>query len=180
MVFFKKIIGSPRPNFFSLTALVEYNNHTYHNALLEERYQNEPSGHSSTAVSTMLYLSFYLSAKFKIYMPMADCDPVRNTLCQFGYTACYLPFTIGLWIAATRVQDFWHTPAAITEGMLLGGTCAAFAWQITSFYTTDIWQCLVLEKTNKVGPSAVPGSDPDAAGLPKLPPISPASLQQLA
>jgi membrane-associated phospholipid phosphatase len=100
MVFFKKTLGSPRPNFYSLTAMVEFNNHTYH-ALLEERYQNEPSGHASVAVNTMLYLSFYLHSKWHVYMPVGR-NPWHNTLRQFGLTACYIPFVFSMWVAGTR------------------------------------------------------------------------------
>jgi membrane-associated phospholipid phosphatase len=139
MDLFKKVIGCPRPNWNALGAMHDYDNNIY--AKWEhDRFANVPSGHTSTAVSFTLYVSFYLNAKLEAYLPLSDTSATGDSIRLFAQIGCYLPTILGLWIAATRLQDFWHSNAAVALGTLLGGVCASFSWQRSgAYYFSGIW-----------------------------------------
>jgi len=131
--FFKKKIGAPRPNFYSLAALFEYNNRIY-SKYDEERFKNVPSGHTAIPMGLMLYVSIYMVAKFRAHFRFDPLNPIFNLLRNLGIAACFVPVSFALWIAATRLVDFWHSNAAIALGIMIGSVCAVFAWQVAEPY----------------------------------------------
>lgn len=139
MELFKTQIGCPRPNFFALGALYGYDNDVYEK-YDTDRYKNVPSGHSTMAIGFSLFCSSYLYAKLDAYMPASETDPAHDTIRTFGQVACYLPLVFGIWICATRLQDYWHSNAAVALGMLLGGVCAVFSWNsCAAYYCATLW-----------------------------------------
>jgi len=42
--------------------------------------------------------------------------------------ACYLPTLMAMWIACTRIIDYWHHPSDCIAGSLLGFGCAKLAF----------------------------------------------------
>jgi membrane-associated phospholipid phosphatase len=138
MELFKRVIGCPRPNWNALGAMYDYDNKTYAKWELD-RFKNVPSGHTSTGVSFMLYVSFYLNAKLNNYLPTSDKSATTDSIRLSAQAACYLPTIFGLWVGATRLQDFWHSNAAVALGTLLGGACALFSWERSSVFLSGIW-----------------------------------------
>jgi membrane-associated phospholipid phosphatase len=126
MAYFKRTLGVPRPNFWSLSALIEYNSEMYA-GFEEERYQNIPSGHSSCSMTVFLYLSYYMAFKANNAYPVS-VNSRTNTIRQWAVLSSYIPIVVALWVAATRVQDYWHSPPAVILGMLLGVLCASQSW----------------------------------------------------
>lgn len=153
---FKKLIGSPRPNFYSLTALAEYD--SAYSRLLAERWKNVPSGHSTMACVFMLYSSFFLSAKLQMLVPFSSNKPNSNALRQLVLVLCYLPLMLGLWLASTRIQDFWHSNSAVILGLLNGAMCSAFVWVTsTANHCPYLWNAS--KATNEHSPVALKGGD---------------------
>jgi membrane-associated phospholipid phosphatase len=136
---FKRFIGCPRPNFYALGAIYDYDSSTY-SKWGTDRYKNVPSGHASISLSFTLYTSFYLNAKLKAYLPASRKSATYDTIRLFAQVACYLPTVFGLWICSTRLVDFWHSNAAVALGMILGGVCSLFCWEKSgAFYLPRIW-----------------------------------------
>ena len=104
-----------------MSSLVDYNKTAY-GRLEKELYTNMPSGHSSMQMAAMLYLSFYFHAKLLRLMP------VQSAQRQIGMTLSYSPVCIAIWTASTRLQDYWHSNAAVTLGLVFGAGSAAFGW----------------------------------------------------
>ena len=130
---FKHQVGYPRPNFASLSALVEYNKTTY-GFWEQELYTNIPSGHSSLTMCGMLYLAFFFSTKLQLY------SPTQSASRQVGIFLCYTPILLALWTGATRLQDYFHSNAAVALGLVFGAACAAFGWTVAAMpYLKQIW-----------------------------------------
>lgn len=132
MEFFKKTVGCPRPNFYSLAALGTYDPVVYKRYSTSgggEGFKNAPSGHASLAIACFLYLSLYLTSKCQgMFKFSASLSPVANSVRVIALTASQLPFFFGIWIASTRLQDYWHSNGGLAFGMLLGTCCAIFSW----------------------------------------------------
>jgi membrane-associated phospholipid phosphatase len=132
--FAKHHIGYPRPNFHALSSLVAYNASAY--AKLEkELFTNMPSGHSSMQMGSMLYLSFYFHAKLLAHLPLQSAQR------QLWLALSYSPVLVAVWTAATRLQDYWHSNAAVVLGLMFGSACATFGWgTAASPYLRSIWR----------------------------------------
>jgi len=140
MGFFKRIIGYPRPNSFSLQALGEYDTatgRTTYESATHEAYTNFPSGHASLITSAMVFVSLYLSSKVQKAMPFSAGS---NGLRLLAASLCYLPFFLAMYVSASRVLDYWHSPACVCLGMLDGAICAFFGWTVASEpYLSRLW-----------------------------------------
>ena len=66
----KRSIGAPRPNFYSLSALLAYDERAGTDAygkFRDERYMNIPSGHSSMSMVSFLYLTLFMTTKVHVF-----------------------------------------------------------------------------------------------------------------
>ena len=120
MGFFKRIVGFPRPNSFSLLALGEYDtatNQTNFESSTREAFTNFPSGHSSLITSSMIFVSFFLSAKVQSQIPFSAESKTQNGVRLLAVSLCYLPFFLAMYVSASRVLDYWHSPACVCAGM---------------------------------------------------------------
>jgi len=71
-----------------------------------------PSGHSSAAFTTMIYLSCYLSGQLYVFHPIsAEVWKLAVVL---------LPCAVACWIAITRTRDYQHHFEDILGGAMLG------------------------------------------------------------
>jgi diacylglycerol diphosphate phosphatase/phosphatidate phosphatase len=108
----KKQAGRPRPNFF---AMCGWSNNATTNGVVGctasehwqwESRQSFPSGHSSFAFAGMLYLSLFLLDKVAILTSMRRL-PVSLPASAVQFAAC-LPILAAVWVAITRVVDYWY------------------------------------------------------------------------
>lgn len=159
---FKRNIGAPRPNYEALTAALRYDklsNRSTYSDFEHERYMNMPSGHASMSMASFMYVSLYLLSKVQALLPVPNVrsvapkgdDSNSNTLrtipralrqwCMF--LSC-VPVVFAVWVGSTRIDDYWHTPAAVVFGMLVGACSAAFGWFVSAWpYLEQIWSAAV-------------------------------------
>ncbi|OQS03833.1 phosphatidic acid phosphatase [Thraustotheca clavata] len=89
-----------------------------------------PSGHSSTAFSTLFFLTLYLFGRFKV----VDIKKVGTSSYGRHYTAsikfflAMLPTILAVWIAVTRSMDNWHHYSDIAAGAFIGIISAILAY----------------------------------------------------
>jgi membrane-associated phospholipid phosphatase len=137
----KKAVGSPRPNFFALCRFQAGACTTE----LENAFASFPSGHSSASFASMVrrprgavrsrgmlaashhnstrpqlllchFLGAFLDSPVDVLRrsgPGAGLDAARHV-------AGAAPLVLALWVAATRVQDYWHSPVDVLAGAALG------------------------------------------------------------
>lgn len=140
----KKLVSSPRPEFYYLcnyngyTDAVESGNYTMYNLLsveyklgdynncknnngLIDAISSFPSGHTSTAFSSLLFSVFVIQRMLGL-----------KNIFSLGGTMSFLPLVAGAWIAITRVQDMKHHDYDIMAGTIIGSICSIISW-----YTLD-------------------------------------------
>lgn len=145
--FIKKFTGYPRPNFYALTSNPDATPYD-----LREAYQSFPSGHSSMSFAGLGFLSMFLydtfsplSARQRTVALVHFKSPIRAVKTTNPYTVlllCATPLLLAAWIATTRVVNYWHHPADITCGSLLGLFVAHACYQAA--HSGQLWQSLPL------------------------------------
>lgn len=127
--------GRFRPNFYDLCG---FNKDTLECEGDEGDVKNSqrsfPSGHSSLAFSSMAVLSLYFLGKVGIQrgLAMVSCPALHNIpFPSLGKKLLSLlavsPMILAFFIAASRVHEFYHHPADVVAGALIGSVCALFA-----------------------------------------------------
>jgi membrane-associated phospholipid phosphatase len=119
----KLYCGRFRPNFYNMCGFDADSKECQLQDLhrLHDARKSFPSGHASVAFSSMLVLSFYLTGKVGIQR----CAPSMKS--KLYYMLAWTPMLVAVFIAASRVHDFYHHPADIVGGCLIGGVCAVMA-----------------------------------------------------
>lgn len=80
----------------------------------------------------------------------ANTPAVRAAKQWFLFLAC-APVLAAVWVAVTRVEDYWHSPPAVLFGELLGALCALFGWcTVGAPYLVPFWSGAVRELSLKV------------------------------
>lgn len=118
---FKLFIAMPRPNHFALLLVAKILN-SDHMAL--DARKSFPSGHSSLSMATMLYTTLVLAHDIKT---RGDRWPLSYQARLLFLTLTCLPTLLALYIAATRVLNYWHATADILSGLCLGALWAVTA-----------------------------------------------------
>mmetsp|Transcript_15459 Transcript_15459/g.30528 ORF Transcript_15459/g.30528 Transcript_15459/m.30528 type:complete len:302 (-) Transcript_15459:440-1345(-) len=133
----KKQAGRPRPNFYAMckwnTTAPGVEGCTAGPHGEWESRQSFPSGHSSFAFSGMMFLALFLLDKVQLLARKRKI-PIALPLNIAQLAAC-LPVGLAMWVAITRVVDFWHNYDDILAGSVLGTMCAYQAWVQRSRYT---------------------------------------------
>ncbi|CAN0048074.1 unnamed protein product, partial [Phaeothamnion confervicola] len=107
-VVIKSLVGRPRPNYFALLE-VEARSHfrTFSTAAFR-RIKSFPSGHSSTSMASMAFISFLLLAD----IATSPCLNKPSQRARFHRTAAIyaslLPVALSVWVGITRIQNYWH------------------------------------------------------------------------
>jgi diacylglycerol diphosphate phosphatase/phosphatidate phosphatase len=143
--FIKKFTGYPRPNFYALTSNPDATSYD-----LREAYQSFPSGHSSMSFAGLGFLSMFLydtfsplSVRRRAIALLHMKSSVREVKTTNPYTVlllCATPLLLAAWIATTRVVNYWHHPADITCGGILGLFVAHACYQ--TGHCGQLWQWL--------------------------------------
>ena len=116
--------GQLRPNFYEMC---NYNKNTRqcesnNPHLLTESRRSFPSGHASLAFASMTTLFLYFLGKVGI---QRNVHSKRITLLtRLLYLLSFAPLLLAFFIAASRVHDFWHHPADVVAGSLIGVACS--------------------------------------------------------
>lgn len=103
--FLKVIVGRPRPNFFYRCFPDGIGTNpkkcTGNPAGVMDGRKSFPSGHSSFAFASMVFITFYLIRKLRVFEPVNKGNSVR-------FIVAFSPVMIALSIAISRTCDYHH------------------------------------------------------------------------
>jgi membrane-associated phospholipid phosphatase len=100
-------VGFYRPNFFALGS--------------DRGRVSWPSGHSALSCGMLLFLSLFCAGKFKLFS-------VFNSLWLF--CVCFSPMVLAVFISASRVVNYYHSPADVVTGMFFGVLLAVGVYSV--------------------------------------------------
>ncbi|KAL7572516.1 hypothetical protein ACA910_000340 [Epithemia clementina (nom. ined.)] len=114
-----------RPNFYALCQFdVAKRACTASISKIGEANLTFPSGHSSLSCCAMTFLVwFFLGKLFSV--PVSSVSFLSSSIQTkrvLGLLACIIPWGWTIFVAASRVADYWHHPADVVAGLLLGGS----------------------------------------------------------
>jgi len=84
-----------------------------------EARKSWPSGHASVSSSGLCYLSFWAAGKLQVFSPERAGHPSRLVVAS-------LPLCLAVFVAVSRVSDFYHHATDVLSGFALG-TFLAYA-----------------------------------------------------
>ncbi|THG03659.1 hypothetical protein TEA_022605 [Camellia sinensis var. sinensis] len=124
----KDAVGRPRPDFFWRcfpNGKAVFNNVTRNvmctgqKSVIKEGYKSFPSGHVSWSFAGMGFLTWYLSGKIRVF----DRGGHVAKLC-----VSVLPLLVGVLVAISRVDDYWHYWEDVFGSAVIGLTAASFCY----------------------------------------------------
>ena len=140
-VMIKQWVQRRRPNFYHLCG---FSTRTLECTatppeIVVEAQLSFPSGHSSLISCGMTFLSMYLhhpyapAATGMVSSSTTATATISNTTAASFFWKTLCPFFFALFVASSRVVDYWHHPSDIIAGLLLGS--------VSSFLTFRFWYC---------------------------------------
>jgi membrane-associated phospholipid phosphatase len=125
-----------RPNFydmceFSKETLQCETESTRH---LDESYKSFPSGHAGLAFGSMTVMTLFFLGKVGIQRNI--CSKAVFLRTKLYYLAAFIPILLACFIATSRIHDFWHHPADVVGGAMIGIGCAIFThgmWYVPNY-----------------------------------------------
>ena len=78
-----------------------------------EARKSWPSGHASVSSSGLCYLTFWAAGKLRVFSPELAGHPAR-------LVAAGLPLCLAVFVAVSRVSDFYHHATDVLSGFALG------------------------------------------------------------
>jgi len=76
------------------------------------------SGHASVTFATMTLISLYLSGKFGLFRK----GPSRGHIWKL-YVCILIPQAAAMFVALSRIRDYWHHCDDVLAGAVLGVAC---------------------------------------------------------
>lgn len=136
---FKMYIARRRPNFYALcgfdlvlracTASTEH---------IREAQCSFPSGHSSLAAVSMVYLSWYLTLRI---LPSNSMSSRWQTLGSLSISIILPGYAV--FVGATRLADNWHHFSDVLAGLVLGSIVATIVY---FHFQPSLFQCSQFDK----------------------------------
>jgi diacylglycerol diphosphate phosphatase / phosphatidate phosphatase len=133
----KNYCGKLRPNFYQMCAF-DADTKACANDVVNA-HLSFPSGHSSLSFCAMTIISLYLLGKVglhRMHTPGMTINYPSLKTKLLAWLAFALPFGVAVFVAASRVHDYYHHPADIVTGAAIGMVCAHFA---TSLWYPSIY-----------------------------------------
>jgi membrane-associated phospholipid phosphatase len=127
----KATVGRPRPIFYALREHAMLKAGAGGTPKYGDAYCSFPSGHSSVSMCCLFFTTLWLLSLLADTLPNnADKRSRRSVLSSTVLTfASFLPCLLSLWIASTRVEDYWHNYSDILFGLLIGVPCALISFR---------------------------------------------------
>ncbi|MCH84552.1 lipid phosphate phosphatase 2-like, partial [Trifolium medium] len=88
-------------------------------SVIKEGHKSFPSGHTSWSFAGLVYLSWYLSGKVRVFDRRGHVAKLCLVL---------LPLLTAALIAVSRVDDYWHHWQDVFAGGLIGTTISSFCY----------------------------------------------------
>lgn len=138
----KAFVGRLRPNFYAFCGFdLETKICMASPSQIIEARQSFPSGHSSLTFQGMVVIMLYLVARIGLFaFPDNSAKDKEYTIKALRtkqlqtVTAVAIPLLYGIFVASSRLVDFWHHPSDILAGILIGSGSACLAYHL--FYPT--------------------------------------------
>ncbi|RZC41036.1 phosphatidate phosphatase PPAPDC1A [Asbolus verrucosus] len=133
--FMKVVIGRPRPDFyfrcFPNGIGDDYTKCTGTRRNYLDGRKSFPSGHSSFAFTSMVFMSVYMARKFHLF----DKSKKGHS---WQLCVCVIPIFIATLIAVSRTCDYHHHYEDIIGGALLGSTISCLCYRLYFPSTTEV------------------------------------------
>jgi diacylglycerol diphosphate phosphatase/phosphatidate phosphatase len=94
---------------------------------IQEGMKAFPSGHAAASFAAFLFVSLYICGKTKICC-RPDVTPRLPTIAVS--VLIFAPLALALYISATRITDFRHSPSDVAFGAFLGIVSTMFAYHL--------------------------------------------------
>ncbi|ETW00961.1 hypothetical protein H310_06608 [Aphanomyces invadans] len=88
-----------------------------------------PSGHASSAFSTLFLLTLYLLGRSKL-LSASSLATRRGFVASAAFFVAFAPTMVAMWIAITRSQDNWHHYSDILAGSVIGICSAILGYSV--------------------------------------------------
>ena len=140
----KAFVGRLRPNFYAFCGFDLETKMCMASPLqIIEARQSFPSGHSSLTFQGMVVIMLYFVARIGLFAFPDNAAKEKEYTIQLlrkkqlqTLTAVAIPLLYGIFVASTRLIDFWHHPSDILAGILIGSGSACLAYHL--FYPTVV------------------------------------------
>eukprot|EP00762_Andalucia_godoyi_P000731 ANDGO_05315.mRNA.1 PA-phosphatase related-family protein DDB_G0284367 len=119
----KTVVGYHRPNYFGS---LDASGGTNPTAAFNDTDKSFPSGHAALAFASYVFVVLYTIGK----LGLLNLANRRRPAILGMLLACswlILPF----WIALSRINDYWHHPADVIAGALVGSATALVSYSLT-------------------------------------------------
>jgi len=122
--------------------------------ILEDAFRSFPSGHSSMSFGGLTFLSLFLAAQLRIFVPRSVHG--KHVL---SYAIALVPIFVAAYVAATRISDFRHRGTDVLFGSFLGIVFAIISYRyfypwVTSHHAGVPWAVLLDEELGNTTPNS--------------------------
>lgn len=115
----KVYVGRLRPNFYQMCKFDTETLECSDDTMIHEGRTSFPSGHTSLTFNGMSLISLYISGKLHYHF---SAQPLW--LYRLLSLAALSPYTVAIWVGASRIHDYWHHPSDVCVGALIGVVAA--------------------------------------------------------
>ena len=147
----KRWVGRPRPCFYSLQAYANLSAPDDFLAWEAKSRASFPSGHAGWSFCGLTFLALRLASETgrvaawigERYLQQ-DSESMRGSLSEacaqalwFGwFLLCITPFGLAIWVACTRIREFWHFYSDVVAGSLIGMLSSVVAYRFCQMLLT--------------------------------------------
>jgi membrane-associated phospholipid phosphatase len=133
----KAFVGRLRPNFYEFCGFDLITRMCMASpSHVNEARQSFPSGHSSLAFQGMVIIILCLVARIGLFaLPNSAkdkdyCIKLLRTKQLQTISAIVIPLFYGIFVATSRLVDYWHHPSDVLAGILIGIASACLAYHL--------------------------------------------------
>lgn len=146
----KRYIGRPRPNYFAMCAFDEdLLACTASQARINQSRKSFPSGHASLSFCAMTLTALWLLRLVVEQEIRGGKGKGTIVFASRCFAATFLPLSLSIFTAASRVHDNWHHTSDVVAGALIGGLSACFGFRVI-FGTID-WAKVAEKRAERRG-----------------------------
>ena len=128
----KFFVQRRRPNFYAYCGFdVAQKQCTASVSHIQDAQFSFPSGHSSLSMCASTFLvGWWLSMLWASSRSNTKTSTPLSRWQLQAFFICLLPWAWALWVACTRVVDYWHHPSDIVAGLCLGFGSAMIGYHL--------------------------------------------------